>query len=332
MSTADPLSSHFLLLGPEAETPRVAALLEQADWTHTPVHSAGEALAKIRHGEAVDALIVCPGDPVRDYVELCRTLKLQAQTSHIPVVFILAPQLSSLLLQAYQAGADDCIRLPSSRDEVALRILKAVRVAHATDSLEDATAIITALANAIEGKDAYTCGHVERVATYSLEVGKALELSAADLATLRTGALLHDIGKVTVPDQILNKPGQLTEAELEIIKRHPRVGDEILKTMRTFQAIRPIVRWHHERPNGRGYPDGVGGDELPILPRIVAVADCFDALNSDRPYRAALSLEKCQAILEESAANGDLDADIVGILVSLLGREAATLQLSAARL
>jgi putative two-component system response regulator len=330
MNTEDPLSSQFLLLGPPGETAGVSALLEQANWTHTVVHSSSEALTRVRHGPGVDALIVSPGQPARDYLELCRALKLQSRTSHIPVVFVLAPALTDLLVQVYQAGADDCIRLPASREEVALRILKTLQVANATDSLEDATAIITALANAIEGKDSYTCGHVERVATYSLELGKAMGLDAADLATLRTGALLHDIGKVTVPDQILNKPGELTQAELEVIKRHPLVGDEILKTMRTFQAIRPIVRWHHERPNGTGYPDGIGGNDLPVLPRIVTVADCFDALNSDRPYRATLPLDRCQAILEECAVKGDLDPDIVRLLISFLGREAAALQLSTA--
>lgn len=322
MNSRDPLSSHFILLGPERETARVAPCLQQADWTCALVALPSQALVQARENRA-DALIVAPGDPPRDYLEFCRTLKLQSHPSRLPVVFILTPEMTEIRVRVYQAGADDCICLPASHDEIALRLLKAIRSRRESDSYENAATIITALANAIEGKDSYTCGHVERVATYSLELGRTLSLTPSELATLKIGAMLHDIGKVTVPDHILNKPGPLTAEEMEIIKRHPQVGDEILKSMTTFQEVRPIVRWHHERPNGTGYPDGVGGSDLPLLPRIVAVADYFDALNSARPYRAALPLDKCQTILEEAAEKGDLDADLVRALLSIVGREVA---------
>lgn len=319
----DPTTHHLVLTGDPAEVARYATLPVQNAWECTILESPGDVLPRIRRGERTDAVIIAPGDRIRDYIEMCRTLKLQSRTALVPVVFLISPEIVSYRVQVYQAGADDCVQLPASVDEVILRILKAIRAGHATDSLEDATAVITALANAIEGKDSYTCGHVERVAMYALEMGKAMGLPQADLETLHKGALLHDIGKVTVPDQVLNKPGQLTPEEMDIIRRHPLVGDEVLKTMRTFQAVRPIVRWHHERPNGTGYPDGIGGSDLPLLPRIVAVADCFDALISDRPYRAALPFARCQAILETSCEKGDLDATLVPILISLTSQAAA---------
>lgn len=322
MNLSDPLPAQLFLAGEASELAAFAELADHARWTCTRLHSPGEILARIRRGDHADAVIIAPGNRVRDYLEMCRALKLQSRTSFVPVVFLLPAESADHRVQVYQSGANDCIPLPASPDELTLRVLKAIRAGHATDSLEDATAVITALANAIEGKDSYTCGHVERVAMYSLEIGKAIGVQPGELATLRTGALLHDIGKVTVPDQVLNKPGQLTVEEMEVIKRHPLVGDEILKTMRTFQAIRPIVRWHHERPNGKGYPDGVGGDDLPLLPRIVAVADCFDALISDRPYRAALPLPRCQAILESAAEQDDLDGTLVQVLMSLTGQSA----------
>jgi len=326
METQDSISNHLLVLGAQADGDYLVELLGHTTWNFAQADSTSAALARIRQGSRVDALIVIPGTQVREYVEMCRTLKLQSRTAFIPVIFLLSSEVPEDSVRVYQAGADDCIRLPASRDELILRVLKSIRAARAIDSLEDATAIITALANAIEGKDSYTCGHVERVATYAVEIGRALGLDAAQMNTLRTGALLHDIGKVTVPDQVLNKPGQLTDPEMDIIKRHPLVGYEILSSMRTFEAVRPIVRWHHERPNGKGYPDGIGGDDLPLLPRIVAVADCFDALSSDRPYRAALSLDACQEILETGAAVGDLDGQIVQTLLAIVGRGTASLQ------
>ncbi|HEX2973920.1 MAG TPA: HD domain-containing phosphohydrolase, partial [Tepidisphaeraceae bacterium] len=130
--------------------------------------------------------------------------------------------------------------------------------------------------------------------------------------------VVHDIGKVGIPDHILNKPGKLTDEEFAIMQRHPAIGYDILKPMRTFHAVLPIVRWHHEKPNGKGYPDGLKGDELPLLARITAVADCFDALSTDRPYRPALPLAKCRAILQESGEKGDLDMELVRVLFAIL--------------
>jgi putative two-component system response regulator len=218
----------------------------------------------------------------------------------------------------FEAGADDCIQLPASAREIAVRLLNAARVKRTTDSLEDATTTITALANAIEGKDAYTRGHVERVATYAVEIGKRAGVDPDGLTILNTGALVHDVGKVAVPDHILNKPGRLTDEEMEIMKRHPLVGYDILKPLRTFQSVLPIVRWHHERPNGTGYPDGLSGDDFPLFARIMAVADVFDAISSDRPYRKRLPLAKCRDILAHAAENGELDPELVRILSEIL--------------
>lgn len=193
-----------------------------------------------------------------------------------------------------------------------------MRLKQATDLLEDASAVVLALANAVEGKDAYTCGHVERVGTYSVQIGKRMGLSEDDLSALRTGGAVHDIGKIGIPDQILNKPGKLTEEETQVMQRHPMIGYDILKPLRTFQAVLPIVRWHHEKPNGGGYPDGLKGEEIPLLARIAAAADVFDALATDRPYRAAFPIAKCVEILREFVGKGELDEGVVGVLVGIL--------------
>ena len=311
MNTRTILSGRILLVGsPDASAP-VAEILEDGSWTCIRAHSPGEALGCLRHESAIDVVVIAPGRGIRPYAEMCRQIKFRQQNTFVSVVFILAAEFAEHRTQVFEAGADDCIQLPAPRNEVLLRLLNAVRATRATDSLEDATAVITALANAIEGKDTYTCGHVERVATYSMEISKRIGVDQETLSALKTGALLHDIGKVAVPDHILNKPGKLTEAEMNIVKRHPIIGYDIVKPLHTFKNVLPIIRWHHERLNGTGYPDGLKDEDLPLLPRIVAIADCFDAMSTDRPYRPALALGECIDILSRGADNGDLDSELI---------------------
>jgi putative two-component system response regulator len=199
-------------------------------------------------------------------------------------------------------------------------LLNILRLKHATDALEDSTSVLSSLAMAIEGRDCYTHGHVERVSAYSVWLGRRLGLGVESLAALKLGGIVHDIGKVCIPDAILNKSGRLDELEREIVRRHTIFGYDILKSSRTFSRVLPIVRWHHERPNGRGYPDGLGDEELPILPRIVAVADVFDALSTARPYSAARSESECRDILLKMGADGDLDCEIAAMLADNLAR------------
>ena len=141
---------------------------------------------------------------------------------------------------------------------------------------------------------------------------------AALLEALETGAMVHDIGKVLVPDHVLNKPGRLTDEEMELMKRHPATGYEILRSLRTFRDVLPIVRWHHERPDGTGYPDGIPDDRLPQLPRIVAVADCFDAISTDRPYRSAMPYARCKEVLATAGQEGALDRSLATTFVDML--------------
>jgi len=162
---------------------------------------------------------------------------------------------------------------------------------------------VTALAEAVEKRDPYTGGHLERVVAYSLLLGDRLGLSAADLELLRLGGTLHDIGKIAVPDEILRKPSRLDPEELEIMQRHTVDGAEIVGRIHSLQAIVPIVRSHHERIDGRGYPDGLAGEEIPRLTRIVAVADTYDAITTSRPYREGLGAERAAAEIRGDAGS-----------------------------
>jgi putative two-component system response regulator len=309
---------HVLLVCCGAPPETAANLLSGQNWRCRRVGSATEALRALREDPSFDLVFIAPRLDLSPFLELCRSVKFDTRFSFVSVVFLLENDSATEREKAFEAGADDCIPPGGSVRENTLRLLKALHLKRATDSLEDSQAVILALASAVEGKDHYTCGHVERVAEYSLEIGRRLGLGATELSILKIGGTVHDIGKVSVPDQILNKPGKLSDEEMAIMRRHPSVGHDILKPLRTFHGVLPVVRWHHERPNGKGYPDGLGGNDLTILPRIVAVADCFDAMSTDRPYRPAMPLEKCRANLLESGANGDLDADLVKLMLEII--------------
>lgn len=331
MGPSTAASGRILLVGPEARGPELQAVLSARSWACTHCQTPAGVLRRLRATASVDLLLLMPASDLHSYAELCRAVKFDPRTTFVSVVFMLSRvfTLSSgnadYRAEVFAAGADDCIQLPASPNEILLRLSNALRVKRATDSLEDVTAVITSLANAIEGRDAYTRGHVERVSMYSVELGKRVGCSPEDLSALRMGGIVHDVGKVAVPDHILNKPGKLTGAEMEIVKRHPLAGFDILRPLRTFHSVRPIVRWHHERPNGTGYPDGLSGNQLPLLARIVAVADFFDAVSTDRPYRPAFPPDKCGEIVSEAAEKGDLDPSLAATLLSMLDEIAPAL-------
>ncbi|MGA2496640.1 MAG: HD domain-containing phosphohydrolase [Tepidisphaeraceae bacterium] len=312
------LFGRVLIVGSEQGLAEIGGVVQDLPWTCILSHSVREALRLLREDPALDMVVLAPGDAVDPYLELCRTIKFDKRTSFLSVVAILGPQHAHRGEHAFDAGADDLACTSAPRRETVQRLLRALRVKRATDQLEDSAAVLTALANAIEGKDHCTCGHVERVGAYCVEIGRRLGVCDDELAALKTGGVVHDIGKIGIPDQILNKPGKLTDEEFAIVKRHPLIGYDILKSLRTFRLVLPIVRWHHERPNGTGYPDGLQGADLPLLPRITSVADVFDAISTDRPYRKALPLAQCRTILTGDAEKGWLDMDIVKIFCEIL--------------
>ncbi len=319
MQPPDTNPVHIFLVGPQGGAPQLEMILNVAAWESTRFETPSGALRRLRSESAIDMVVLTPDASFQSYIGLCRDIKFDPRTGFVSVVFVLSDADAHRSADAYEAGADDCIPSSASPKELLRRLLNACRVKRATDSLEDSTAVITSLAAAIEGRDAYTHGHVERVATYSVEIGRGVGVDAAGLAVLKIGGIVHDIGKVLIPDSILNKPGKLDDIEMELVKRHPIIGYDILKPMRTFRDVLPIVRWHHERPNGKGYPDGLEGDQFPLLPRIVAVADVFDAISTTRPYRPTLSASKCEEILLTAAENEDLDPWSVKALLDILG-------------
>lgn len=199
--------------------------------------------------------------------------------------------------------------------------LKHFRLQMLTESLENSDSIILAVANSVEAKDKLTKGHISRVAYFAEQIGKKFNMTEKELETLKKGAILHDIGKIGTPDNVLNKPGPLNDEEFEIMKKHPYDGWKILKAMKTFKDIANVVRHHHEKLDGSGYPDGIKGNDIDIFTRIVAIVDIYDALISERPYRKPMTREQALDIIFKDVNNGKLDREVANALAEMTVNE-----------
>ena len=255
--------------------------------------------------------------PVMSGYDLCRVLKHDLVTRFIPVVLVTGTEDEDARLLGIEAGADDFLRKPVNTQELTARVRSLVRLKRFTDELDSAESLILSLARTVEARDPYTAGHCERMAHYAAVFGTHLGLSVEAILALRRGGYLHDIGKIGLPDAILRKVGPLTSEEFEIMKRHTIIGDELCEDLRLLRLVRPIVRQHHERLDGSGYPDGARGDEISLLAQIVAIADVYDALTTDRPYRKAMSIQEAYSHLLVEGQSGWRHPDLVAEFIRL---------------
>jgi response regulator RpfG family c-di-GMP phosphodiesterase len=177
--------------------------------------------------------------------------------------------------------------------------------------------ILFGLAVAVEQRDQHTAGHCERLAWVAVAMGVAMGLARASLLALYRGGYLHDVGKVGIPDSILFKPGKLTAEEWIVMRSHSARGEEICRPMKSLAPVLPIIRHHHERWDGSGYPDGLRGDQIPLLPRVMQIADIYDALTSPRPYKRAFSDAKALQIIKEETERGWRDPELVQLFLRL---------------
>ena len=248
----------------------------------------------------------------------CRELKRGPSTRLIPVVLVTGLNDSAARIEGIEAGADDFLTKPFDIPELRARVRSLLRNKRLTDDLDSAGSVVVSLALTIEARDAYTNGHCQRVATYAIALGRGLELGADDLDALERGGFIHDIGKIGIPDAILLKPGRLTPTEFEIVKQHTVIGDQLCAKLRSLARVRPIVRHHHERCDGSGYPDPLVGDAIPLLAQIISIADTFDAATTERPYKAAVSFEEAVRQLAQEVAIGWRRAALVDIFARLV--------------
>lgn len=248
--------------------------------------------------------------PGVDGFEVCRRVKAMPETRLTPVVLITGLSQTGDRINGINAGADDFLSKPIDFNELLARTRSLLRLKQFTDELENAEGVLFSLAQSIEARDPYTLGHCERLAEVSARLGGKLGLPDEDIKALRRAGIVHDIGKVVVPDAILLKPGPLSPDETETMRKHPVVGERICAPLRTFGLVLPIIRHHHERHDGSGYPDGLRGDEIPLTASILQLADVYDALTTDRPYRKASNSEVALKIMEDEATLGWWNRDL----------------------
>jgi putative two-component system response regulator len=253
-----------------------------------------------------DLLLVDAVMPGMDGFELCRHLKQREATRLLPLVLVTELRAAEDRIRGIEAGADDFLSKPVQLPELLARVRSLLLRKRYTDQLEQdhAAAVLYSLARSVEAKDPALEGHCERLAHIAVAMGRALGLGAESLEALRRGALLHDIGKVGIPDAILMKPGPLNADEWKVMRQHPVIGERICLPLRSMGPVLPIIRHHHERWDGSGYPDGLTREAIPLPARILQVADVFDALTMVRPYQQALSAAEASALLRAQAANG----------------------------
>jgi putative two-component system response regulator len=226
--------------------------------------------------------------PGPDGIEVCRRVKAAPETRLTPVILITGMADGSDRIDGIEAGCDDFLTKPVNAHELRARVRVLSRMKQLIDELDSAEAAFLTLALTIEARDPSTNGHCERLAHYAVSLGKTLGLCGDELAALHRGGYLHDVGKVGVPDAVLLKAGPLSPDEIALMRRHTEIGDALCAPLQSLRRVRPIIRHHHERLDGSGYPAGLRGDDVPVLAHIVAIVDVYDALTTDRPYRRAL--------------------------------------------
>ncbi len=279
----------------------------------------GEEALSIVCKTEVDLILLDVMMPGMNGYEVCRRLKGNESTRLIPIVMVTALNDMDAKIRGIEAGVDDFITKPPNKLELLTRIKNLIRVKSLNNNLTSLQSVLFSLANAVEAKDAYTRGHVWRVSETAVALCKKMGLSEKTIKAIKLAGIIHDIGKIGVPEEILNKPGPLDPVEREIMQRHAHIGYKIcLPLKKTLGIALDIIRHHHEKLDGSGFPNGLKGEEVSLGARIMAVVDIYDALVSDRPYRKAMTKQKALEILREEAAEGKLDSRIVEALIEMV--------------
>jgi putative two-component system response regulator len=310
------VKGRVLVVDDEPSNRRLMATLLARDGHSVRTAANGHQALEILAEEEPDLVLSDVMMPGMSGFELCTEMKSAPATRLIPVVLVTSLEGARDKVAGLDAGADDLLRKPFHAPELLARVRSLLRIRRYTSDLESAEAVMLTLALTIETRDAYTQGHCDRLASNAVALGRALGLNAEDLSVLEHGGFLHDIGKIGVPDSVLLKAGPLSRAEYEIVKQHPVVGDRLCSGMRFLRRVRAIVRHHHERLDGSGYPDGLRGDEIPLAAQIVTIVDIYDALTTARAYKPALSKEQAYEELRAEARRGWRRADLVEAFIT----------------
>jgi len=305
----------------DANLRQLQHLLTDAGYAVSLARDGAEAIARIELARP-DVVLMDVGMPHLDGFAACAELRQRSTTRLMPVVLMTSRYQPADRIRAIEVGADDFFVKPVDVVELCARLQALVRFKRYTDEVDSAESVILSLAMTVEARDACTDGHCQRLASYGVTLGRTLGLGEEDLAALYRGGYLHDLGKIATPDAILNKPGPLTPDEFEQIKLHPVVGEQLCGNLRVLSRVRPIVRHHHERLDGSGYPDGLVGDAIPLLAQIIGIVDVYDALTTWRPYREAYPQQVAFRHLREEVARGWRSANMVDAFIAAAMRGA----------
>ncbi len=318
-----------------------AVILKQAD---SILSEAGFKVTCLKSGKLLmDYIKVNPADlllldirmPEMDGFETIRALRTwesESKRETVPVIFLTANEDSDSEAKGLSLGAMDFIRKPFSSEALKIRIRNLIdlislqrnlhsEVKKKTAELESLSLhVVHTLAKTIDAKDAYTNGHSERVADYAREIARRYGYDEDRQEEIYIMGLLHDVGKIGVPDAIINKQGKLTDEEYAMIKKHPLMGAEILATVSEMPKLVTGARWHHERYDGRGYPDGLNGEEIPEEARIIAVADAYDAMTSHRSYRGIIPQDHVKSEIEKGMGT-QFDEKFARIMLEMIAED-----------
>jgi putative two-component system response regulator len=288
--------------------------------TVATVHDAREHLA----AGLPDALMLDVHLQGDDGLQVLQYVRETLLAPMLPVIVLTGSSARETRLRAAAMGVNVFLSKPFDNTELSLRLGSLLRLKRTTDTLEEGGRVLVSLARTLEARDPYTLGHSERVASRSGRIGTRLGLSAEQVVILEQGGLVHDIGKIGIRDGLLLKPGRLDLDEVREVQQHPVIGVRIVENLRTMQRLIPVVRHHHEKLDGSGYPDGIQGQQIGILPRVAAVADVFDALTTSRPYRPAFAVADALACMAEDVHAGKFDRECYEALVAEVEAESPT--------
>lgn len=321
--TEEPREPYVILL--LEDDPRIVARLQgvlEPRGHRLVVAADTDQAERVLHTEPVDVVLADQMLVTVDALAFARRMKTHPETAVVPYVLIGPFESLRSRIQALESGADDFLPQGLTTRALLTRLKSLVRLKRLVGELESTESVIASLAQAVEAKDGYTEAHTERVARYAVLLAATVTASESTRQALKMGGMLHDVGKIGIPEYILNKPGKLTPDEWEIMKQHPVISAKICRPLRRSNELVPMVRHHHERLDGSGYPDGLRGDEIPIGARILAIADFYDACTSDRPYRQAMPSERAVDLLRTLARKGQMDRELVEAFIDILQREA----------
>lgn len=292
--------------------------------------SGAEALSLLRVLD-VDVVLLDKRMPGMDGDEVCRRIRGELGLTMLPVLVVTGNGDADNLTLSLAAGATDFVRKPYDPNELLARLQAAAHRKRLTDQLESAESMLFALARMVEAKDGNTGDHCSRLSHGGVVLGQALGLGADELMALRRGGVLHDVGKLGIPDNILLKPGALSNDEWTVMRQHPEIGARLVGGLRSMRLTVPIIRHHHERWDGSGYPDGLRGEQIPLLARVFQVVDIYDALAHPRPYKPALARAQVITMLEDEVARGWRDPEVTALFLDIVRRRPDALDLPASQ-